>query len=113
MKPQVVLEASVKDVIIEISEKLLGVTAVVEGTKIVGIITDGDIRRMLKDDTNFSALKAKDIMSANPKLIAHDAMAVDAMEVMEDNGISQLLVENNGQYDGVVHIHNLIKEGII
>ncbi len=113
LKPQVAPDASVKDVIIEISEKLLGVTAVVENKTIVGIITDGDIRRMLQDDTNFSSLKARDIMSVNPKRIAHDAMAVDAMEVMEDNGISQLLVENNGDYDGVVHIHNLIKEGIL
>jgi len=92
---------------------MLGVTAVVENNKIVGIITDGDLRRMLTKVDNFSGLKAKDIMSSNPKSIAEDAMAVDAMEIMEKHGISQLLVNNNGDYAGVVHLHDLIKEGII
>ena len=112
-KPQVALNTNVKQVIIEISEKMLGVTAVVENNKIVGIITDGDLRRMLTKVDDFSKLTAKDIMSNNPKRIEEDAMAVDAMEVMEANGISQLLVENNGNYAGVVHLHDLIKEGII
>ena len=112
-KPQVQKNTDVKQVIIEISESLLGVTAVVEHNKIIGIITDGDLRRMLTKVDNFSGLIAKDIMSSNPKTINEDAMAVDAMELMESNGISQLLVENNGNYAGVVHIHNLIKEGII
>ena len=112
-KPEVTSNTSVKDVIIEISEKMLGVTAVVENNKVIGIITDGDIRRMLRNDENFSNLKAKDIMGENPKCIDSDAMAVDAMELMEEFGISQLLVEKNGDYDGVVHLHDLIKEGII
>lgn len=112
-KPQVQIDTDVKKVIIEISESLLGVTAVVENNKIVGIITDGDLRRMLTKTDNFIGLTAKDIMSSNPKTINEDAMAVDAMELMENNGISQLLVENDGDYAGVVHIHNLIKEGII
>ena len=99
--------------IVEISEKRLGVTAVVENQKIVGIITDGDLRRMLTKSDAFIHLTAKDIMSLNPKRIDEDAMAVDAMELMETNEISQLLVENNGKYAGVVHIHDLIKEGII
>jgi arabinose-5-phosphate isomerase len=112
-KPQVQLDTNVKQVIVEISEKRLGVTAVVENGKIVGIITDGDLRRMLTKSDAFIHLTAKDIMSLNPKRIDEDAMAVDAMELMETNEISQLLVENNGQYAGVVHIHDLIKEGII
>jgi len=112
-KPKVNKNTSVKDVIIEISEKMLGVTAVVENNKVIGIITDGDLRRMLSKTDNFSAYTANDIMSANPKCIDNDAMAVDAMELMETNGISQLLVEENGNYAGVVHLHDLIKEGII
>ena len=112
-KPQVQLNTNIKQVIIEISEKMLGVTAVVENDKIVGIITDGDLRRMLSKNDSFTNLTAKDIMSRNPKRIDENAMAIDAMELMETNGISQLLVENNGKYAGVVHIHDLIKEGII
>lgn len=112
-KPQVALDASVKEVIVEISEKMLGVTAVVENNKILGIITDGDLRRMLSKSIDFSDLKAKDIMGANPKCIDVNAMAVDAKEQMEENEISQLLVEENGNYAGVVHLHDLIKEGII
>lgn len=112
-KPKVRLDAAIKDVIVEISEKRLGVTAVVENDEIIGIITDGDIRRMLSDTVDFSSLTAKDIMSDNPKRINAEAMAVDALDVMESNGISQLLVEENNKYVGVVHLHDLIKEGII
>jgi arabinose-5-phosphate isomerase len=112
-KPQVSLETSIKDVIIEITEKMLGVTAVVENNKIIGIITDGDLRRMLSKVDNISTLTAKDIMSINPKRIQSDAMAIDAMDVMETYEISQLLVEEHGNYAGVVHLHDLIKEGII
>ena len=112
-KPQVALTTSAKDIIVEISEKMLGVTAVVDNDTIVGIITDGDLRRMLTKSDEFTHLTAKDIMSAHPKRIQEDAMAIDAMDLMEEHGISQLLVEKNGNYAGVVHIHNLIKEGII
>ena len=112
-KPKVLPNTRIKDVIIEITEKMLGVTAVVENDKIIGIITDGDLRRMLSKVDDFSGLTAKDIMSANPKRIETEAMAIDALEVMETNGISQLLVEENGKYAGVVHLHDLIKEGII
>ncbi|WP_199221960.1 KpsF/GutQ family sugar-phosphate isomerase [Winogradskyella wandonensis] len=112
-KPQVSLNATLKEVIIEISEKMLGVTAVTEDSKIVGIITDGDLRRMLSKSDEISELTAKDIMGSNPKTIDEDAMAVDAKELMEEYGISQLLVEKNGKYAGVVHLHDLIKEGII
>ncbi|WP_439151519.1 KpsF/GutQ family sugar-phosphate isomerase [Winogradskyella sp.] len=113
LKPQVGLEASLKEVIVEITEKMLGVTAVLDNNKIVGIITDGDLRRMLSKSDDITRLKAKDIMSTNPRRIQEDAMAVDAKEVMEEFGISQLLVEQNGNYAGVVHLHDLIKEGII
>ncbi|WP_422105099.1 KpsF/GutQ family sugar-phosphate isomerase [Winogradskyella sp.] len=113
MKPQVGLEASLKEVIVEITEKMLGVTAVIDNDEIVGIITDGDLRRMLTKSDDITHLKAKDIMGTNPRRIDKDAMAVDAMEMMEEFGISQLLVEKKGKYAGVVHLHDLIKEGII
>ncbi|MBO3116668.1 KpsF/GutQ family sugar-phosphate isomerase [Winogradskyella sp. DF17] len=113
MKPQVQLNNSIKEVIVEITEKMLGVTAVVDNSKIVGIITDGDLRRMLSTSNDITSLTAKDIMSSNPRRIDEDAMAVDAKELMEEYGISQLLVESNGAYAGVVHLHDLIKEGIL
>ncbi|MFT6755097.1 MAG: arabinose-5-phosphate isomerase [Urechidicola sp.] len=111
-KPQVTSTSSVNDVIIEISQKRLGATAVLENKKIVGIITDGDIRRMLKNSNDFSTLIASDIMGSEPKTITSDAMAVDVLEIMESNNISQILVTENGIYAGVVHLHDLIKEGI-
>ena len=85
-KPQVSPDTDVKNVIVEISEKMLGVTAVVENDKIIGIITDGDLRRMLSRTDNFAGLTAKDIMSDNPKIIANNAMAIEAMEMMETYG---------------------------
>ena len=111
--PKVKLNTNIRDVIIEISEKRLGTTAVVEGDKIVGIITDGDIRRMLKNNQNIENLIAKDIMSLNPKTINSNAMAIDALEVMEVNNITQILVVDDQKYVGVVHLHDLLKEGII
>ncbi|MGY5850356.1 KpsF/GutQ family sugar-phosphate isomerase [Salegentibacter sp. F14] len=112
-KPAVSPDTSVTDAIIEISEKMLGVTAVLESDKIIGIITDGDIRRMLKKNTEFQKLTARDIMSLNPKTINQDTLAVDALDMLEENKISQLLAVENGKYSGVVHIHNLIREGIL
>jgi len=113
LKPQVGLDATIKEVIVEITEKMLGVTAVVDNDKIIGIITDGDLRRMLSKSNDIANLTAKDIMSKNPRRISEDSMAVDAKELMEEFEISQLLVEQNGTYAGVVHLHDLIKEGII
>lgn len=113
LKPQVDINADVKKVIVEISKKMLGVTAVIEHNKIVGIITDGDIRRMLSKHDNIKGLTAKDIMSANPKTIENDALAVKALELMQAKNISQLLAVKNNTYMGVVHIHNLINEGIL
>lgn len=112
-KPKVIPTTNIKDIIIEITKKMLGVTAVVENDKIKGIITDGDLRRMLSEVDDFTSLTANDIMSVNPKHINAEAMAIEALEVMETNGISQLLVEENGNYAGVIHLHDLIKEGII
>lgn len=111
-KPQVTPSTPIKDVIIEISEKRLGTAAVIENNKIIGIITDGDIRRMLTDTSDISTVTAADIMSSNPKTIASDMMAVDTLHIMESNNISQILVEDNGSYVGVVHLHDLIKEGL-
>ncbi len=112
-KPQVHPDTDVKDVIVEITEKMLGVTAVVENNKIVGIITDGDLRRMLTKTDDFKGLTARDIMTKNPKMISNDSMAVEAIEFIDKYGITQLLCEDNGCYCGIVHIHNLTKEGII
>lgn len=112
-KPAVSPDSPISRVIVEISEKMLGVVAVIEDDRIKGIITDGDIRRMLYKNTDFSDLKARDIMSPSPKTIPHDAMAVDALEIIEKNKITQLLAEKDGKYEGVVHLHNLIREGII
>ena len=86
---------------------------VVENDKVAGIVTDGDLRRMLSKTEDFSMLTAKDIMGTNPKCIDINAMAVDAMELMETNDISQLIVLDNDKYAGVVHLHDLIKEGIL
>lgn len=112
-KPAVQTNTSLKEVIVEISEKMLGVTAVLEGEKLIGIVTDGDLRRMLYKNIDVNGITAKDIMTPNPKTINLNAMAVDAKERMENFGISQLLVEDNGLYCGVVHLHDLVKEGII
>ena len=110
--PSVTTQTPIKDVIIEISKKRLGTTAVLENDKIVGIITDGDLRRMLKNNTNISNLIASDIMSENPKTIEASAMAINALETMENNNITQILVDDNSKYVGVVHLHDLLKEGI-
>ncbi|HSI69838.1 MAG TPA: KpsF/GutQ family sugar-phosphate isomerase [Gillisia sp.] len=113
MKPQVSPSTNVRDVIVEISEKMLGVTAVLENDRIIGIVTDGDIRRMLRNNDQFVHLTAADIMSKNPKTIGQDSLAIDALEMLEKNKISQLIAEDDGKYAGVVHIHNLIREGIL
>lgn len=112
-KPQVSPEAPIKDVIFEISEKRLGTTAVIENNKIVGIITDGDIRRMLEKYEMIHTIKARDIMGKNPITISGDEMAVYALDVMQKNDITQILVTEDNQYIGVVHFHDLLKEGII
>ena len=111
--PQVSEDDSIAKVIIEMSAKRLGVTAVTKNDKIIGIITDGDIRRMLSKSTDINSFLAKDIMSKNPKTIHIDAMAIDALDKLENNSITQILaVDEANNYAGVVHLHDLIKEGI-
>ena len=111
--PKVKLNTSIIDTIIEISAKRFGATAVVENNKVIGIITDGDIRRMLSDNPKFEKLVAADIMNVNPKTIDINAMAIDALDLMENNNISQLIVVKDDLYIGIIHIHELLKEGII
>ena len=111
--PKVNASDSVAKVIVEISERRLGVTAVLENEKIVGIITDGDLRRMLSKTTDINHFTAKDIMGKNPKTVQENAMAIAALEKLENNNITQILVvDAQEKYIGVVHLHDLIKEGI-
>ncbi len=111
--PKVDEYATVNEVIIEISKKRVGATAVIVNNKLKGIVTDGDLRRMLESGSDFRKLLAKDIMSENPKMIEVEALAYDALQIMEDNNISQIVVMNNGVYVGIVHIHEILKEGVI
>ncbi|WP_282049701.1 KpsF/GutQ family sugar-phosphate isomerase [Maribacter aquivivus] len=111
--PQVQKDEEVKKVIVEISKKMLGVTAVLDGEKVVGIVTDGDIRRMLNKHDNIKGLTAKDIMTTNPKTIPANTLAIKALEHMQKKGISQLLAMDKDSYVGVIHLHNLINEGIL
>ena len=111
--PVVAPETDIKQVIVEISQKMLGVTAVLDGERIVGVITDGDIRRMLSRYEDIKGLRARDIMSLHPKTIEADVLALDALDFMQNHKITQLLVTQNQRYIGVIHLHNLIQEGII
>ena len=113
LKPMVAPDAPIKKVIFEISEKRLGVTAVVENNKVIGIITDGDIRRMLNERDSFSDLTAKDIMTQNPKTTSSEAMVIDAFHLMENFKITQLIVVDDSEFKGVLHLHDILKEGII
>lgn len=112
-KPEVSPETNIKKVIFEISEKRLGVTAVIENNKVIGIITDGDIRRMLNNNDTFAHLTAKDIMTKSPKMIQLSAMVTDALNILEDFSITQLVVLENEEYKGVLHLHDILKEGIV
>ncbi len=113
-KPRAYMNDPIRKVIVEITEKRLGATIVLdENENIKGIITDGDIRRMLEKHTDLSAIRAVDIMNTSPKTIEAHSLAVNALQLMRTHNISQLAVTNNGEYRGIVHIHDLIKEGII
>jgi len=112
-KPAVDKNASVREIIVAITKDRLGAVAVLSGTEIVGIITDGDIRRMLEKYTDLSSLKAEDVMSSSPKIIAAEELAVHALQLMRENNISQLLATSGQDYAGIVHIQDLLKEGII
>ncbi|WP_316814850.1 KpsF/GutQ family sugar-phosphate isomerase [Pedobacter nyackensis] len=112
-KPSISPNASVKDVIIEISQNRLGAVVVIEANEVLGIITDGDIRRMLEKQSDLSNIKASDLMNSNPKKIEKDLLAISALEIIKENNITQLLVTDSGSYFGIVHLHDLLQEGII
>lgn len=112
-KPSIHPSASVKDVIIEISQNRLGAVVVIEGNVILGIITDGDIRRMLEKHSNLADIKASDLMNRNPKKVDKEVLAMNALDMIKDNNITQLLVTDNGTYFGMIHFHDLLQEGII
>jgi arabinose-5-phosphate isomerase len=113
-KPQVFAHQSLKEVIVEMTKKRLGVTAVIDENKfLLGIITDGDIRRMMEKDFSLTEMKAKDIMTPSPKTISPNKLAVDALDLMRKNEITQLVVAENNKYEGIIHLHDLVREGLI
>jgi arabinose-5-phosphate isomerase len=113
-KPAVLATATLKEVIVEMTKKRLGTAVVVdENNTVLGIVTDGDLRRMLEKTSDFTNLTAKDIMSSNPKTIVFDALATEALDELRSNNVSQLVVTENGLYAGIIHLHDLIREGII
>lgn len=112
--PSVPADALLKDVIFEISSKRLGCTSVIDGNKILlGIITDGDLRRMLEKGIDLNSLRAADIMTKNPKSIEKDEFAVKALQLMQENNITQLAVMDGEKIAGFIHLHDLLKEGIV
>ena len=113
-RPAVNQNSSLKDVIVEITRKRLGLTAVLDDDGLLtGVITDGDLRRMLEKGNDINHTTAKDIMGIHPKTIEGDALAVDALDRMRKNNITQLIVIEDNHYAGVIHLHDLIREGII
>src|SRR5687768_17191502 len=113
-KPAVLPDQSLSEVIVEMTAKRLGITAVVdEKNHLLGIITDGDLRRMLEKKSGIDGIKAGDIMTTNAKTIGPDELAVDALDILRKNEISQLAVIDNGIYSGIIHLHDLIREGLI
>lgn len=110
--PAVDVDENVSNVIIEISSKMLGATAVTENGKLVGLITDGDLRRMIQKQPDYTSLKAKNVMSTNPRTIDYDELVVEALSTMRENNITQLLVMENETYVGVIHLHDILREGI-
>lgn len=111
--PQVEESSKLKEIIVAITQNRMGATAVIKDGAIAGIVTDGDLRRMLQKEENLSGVTAEDIMSRHPKCIEEDQLAVSALDMMRKNNVSQLLVTRNGLYAGVLHLHDLIREGII
>lgn len=111
--PSVTASAGLKEIIIAISSNRLGATAVLENEVLLGVITDGDLRRMLEKHEDLAGIQAKDICTLNPKSIEEEAMAVEGLELMRTYNISQLLVTHRGQYRGMVHLHDMIREGLI
>lgn len=112
--PMVNQDELIRNVIVEISSKRMGATAVINAMgEIAGIITDGDLRRMLQRNESVESLKAADIMSVNPKTIECDELAINAFNMMEKNKITQLLVKENDKYVGMIHLHDILREGIV
>jgi arabinose-5-phosphate isomerase len=112
-KPEVNPESPIKEVIVEITKNRLGAVTVVENNKIEGIITDGDIRRMMEKYNSFEKLTAKDIMGSSPRKISSTELALNALDLMRKNNITQLIVADKGVYKGIIHLHDLLREGII
>lgn len=112
-KPQVDPDDDLRRVILEISAKRLGATAVLRNHELIGVITDGDLRRMLMKNTAIDSIKAEEIMTKAPKTITADSLVVDALQVMRNHNITQLPVMHKGQYSGVIHLHDILKEGFI
>lgn len=112
-RPMVAPDSDIKQVIVSISEGRLGVTAVLEAEQVIGIITDGDIRRMLNKTETITGWKARDIMTVNPKTIAPDTLVADALNRMEQYAITQLVVVEGTQYLGVIHLHDILNEGVV
>lgn len=112
-KPAVELNTPFQDVIIEISSKRLGATVVTENGKVMGIITDGDVRRLMSKSQNLSEITASDMMSKSPRTIAPEMLASEAMALMKSNNITQLIVEEKSNYVGMIHLHDILKEGIL
>lgn len=110
--PSVDKDESMESVIIEISTKRLGITAVIDSGKLVGVVTDGDLRRMIQKQPNYIALKAKDAMSINPQTIGYDELVVEALSRMREGNITQMLVMDGEKYVGVIHLHDILREGI-
>jgi len=110
--PQVGANENISNVIIEISSKRLGTTAVIKNNILIGVITDGDLRRMIQKYPNYQKLKAADIMTGNPTTVQADEMVVNALALMRENNITQLPVMDGQNYVGVIHLHDILKEGI-
>ena len=111
-KPQVSENSGIREIIISVSGSAHGITVVTDNEKIKGVITDGDLRRMLMSEQDVSKIIAKDIMSKNPKSIDKNALAKEAMAVLKEKNIGQLIVTENGKYFGIIDIHRLLDEGI-
>ena len=112
-KPEVQITDDIRAVILEISSKRLGATAVLDNDKLVGVITDGDLRRMLHNRSSIDGVQAVEIMSHTPRTIETDSLVSDALDVMRLNNITQLLVTNRDKYVGIIHLHDILREGII
>ena len=112
-RPAVAPDENIRQTIVEMTSKRLGATVVEAEGRLLGIITDGDLRRMLEQTEDLSTLRAADIMSPAPKTIDKDELAVEALQILRNNSITQLVVTEEGQYVGIIHLHDLLREGIV